>query len=368
MKVVLSGGGTGGHVYPAIAIANKIKEKNPDAEILFIGTQKGIESDIVPKYNFDIKFIEVQGFRRKIDFENVKRVFKLIGAISKSKKILKKFNPDLVIGTGGYVSGPVLLAASSKKMKTCIHEQNSFPGMTNKELSKRVDLVMTSFEDSHKRFPENSKSKLVLTGNPVRDEILNSEKNIAREKLNVDKNKKMVLCYGGSGGSQEINDCLDKTINHMLSDNIAFVIATGRDYYDEFIEKYKDVKFNEDQKILPYIDDMSNVLAASDLVIGSAGAISLAEITALGKVSVIIPKAYTAENHQEYNAKSLEKQNAAVALLEKDLNSESLENAVFGILNNDEKMKTMAKNSKKIGKPEAIELIYNAIENNKKVF
>ncbi len=179
MKVLLSGGGTGGHVYPAIAIANKIKEENPEAEIIFVGTEKGIESEIVPKYGYELKTVTVQGFKRKIDFDNVKRVFKLFKGLEQSRKIVKKFKPDVVIGTGGYVSGPVLFNSAMNKVPTIVHEQNSFPGVTNKILSKMVTKVLTSFEDSHVRFPEESRNKLVLTGNPVRKEILVSKKNVS---------------------------------------------------------------------------------------------------------------------------------------------------------------------------------------------
>ncbi|HBF5149387.1 TPA: undecaprenyldiphospho-muramoylpentapeptide beta-N-acetylglucosaminyltransferase [Clostridioides difficile] len=361
MKVLLSGGGTGGHVYPAIAIANKIRDEHPDAEIIFVGTEKGIESEIVPKYGFELKIVTVQGFKRKIDFDNVKRVFKLFKGLEQSRKIVKKFKPDIVIGTGGYVSGPVLFNASMGKIPAIIHEQNSFPGVTNKILSKTVTKVLTSFEDSHKRFPETAEDKLVFTGNPVRKEILLSRKNIARKNLSISDEKRMVLCYGGSGGSRKINDAMRLVIKNMVNEDIAFIFATGKSYYDEFMESISDINLKPYQKVVPYLEDMANALAASDLVIGSAGAISLAEITALGKPSIIIPKAYTAENHQEYNAKSIEKQGAGIAILEKNLTPESLNTAVFKLLGDRELLVDMANASKTIGKPEAIDLIYDEI-------
>ncbi|MBH7147969.1 undecaprenyldiphospho-muramoylpentapeptide beta-N-acetylglucosaminyltransferase [Clostridioides difficile] len=361
MKVLLSGGGTGGHVYPAIAIANKIRDEHPDAEIIFVGTEKGIESEIVPKYGFELKTVTVQGFKRKIDFDNVKRVFKLFKGLEQSRKIVKKFKPDIVIGTGGYVSGPVLFNASMGKIPAIIHEQNSFPGVTNKILSKTVTKVLTSFEDSHKRFPEAAEDKLVFTGNPVRKEILLSRKNIARKNLSISDEKRMVLCYGGSGGSRKINDAMRLVIKNMVNEDIAFIFATGKSYYDEFMGCISDINLKPYQKVVPYLEDMANALAASDLVIGSAGAISLAEITALGKPSIIIPKAYTAENHQEYNAKSIEKQGAGIAILEKNLTPESLNTAVFKLLGDRELLVDMANASKTIGKPEAIDLIYDEI-------
>lgn len=361
MKVLLSGGGTGGHVYPAIAIANKIKEEHPDAEIVFVGTAKGIESEIVPKYGYELKTVTVQGFKRKIDLDNVKRVFKLFKGLEESRRVVRKFKPDVVIGTGGYVSGPVLFNAAMNKVPTVVHEQNSFPGVTNKILAKMVTTVLTSFEDSHERFPEGTREKLVLTGNPVRKEILVARKGIARKKIGITEDKKMVLCYGGSGGSEEINEAMKLVIKNMVKDDVAFIFATGKYYYEDFIKSIEGISLKPYQRIVPYLEDMANALSASDLVIGSAGAISLAEITALGKPSIIIPKAYTAENHQEYNAKSIEEKGAGIAILEKNLTPESLNNAVFKLLGDKETLLSMANASKEIGKPEAIDLIYNEI-------
>lgn len=361
MRVLLSGGGTGGHVYPAIAIANRIKEQYPDAEIIFVGTEKGIESEIVPKYGYELKTVTVQGFKRKIDFDNVKRVFKLFKGLEQSRKVVKKFKPDVVIGTGGYVSGPVLFNAAMSKVPTVIHEQNSFPGVTNKILSKVVTRVLTSFEDSHERFPEGSRDKLVLTGNPVRKEILVARKNIARKNLGISEDKKMVLCYGGSGGSEEINDAMKVVIENMVKEDIAFIFATGKYYYEEFTKSIEYLNLKPYQQVVPYLEDMANALAASDLVIGSAGAVSLAEITALGKPSIIIPKAYTAENHQEYNAKSIESKGAGIAILEKDLTPKTLNETVFRLLGDRELLIDMENASKKIGKPEAIDLICDEI-------
>lgn len=361
MRVLLSGGGTGGHVYPAIAIANKIKENHPEAEILFVGTAAGIESEIVPKNGFEIKTITVQGFRRKIDFENVKRVLKLTKGLNDARKIVKKFNPDIVIGTGGYVSGPVLFCAANKKRITIVHEQNSFPGITNKILSRKVSRVITCFEDAASRFPEKARKKITLIGNPVREELLQASKTDARAKLNIPSDKKMVLCYGGSGGFEKINNSIASIISKLIKEDIAFIIATGKHYYDEVISKVSDLELKEYQKIVPYIDDMTNALSASDIVIGSAGATSLSEITALGKASIIIPKAYTAENHQEYNARSISDKGAGICILEKDLTIETLEEKLFELINNPEKIKEMERKSSELGTRDAAERIYKTI-------
>lgn len=367
MKVLLSGGGTGGHVYPAIAIANKIKEKHPNAEILFVGTSNGIESEIVPKNGYKIKTITVQGFKRKIDIDNVKRGVKLMKGLNEARKIVKEFNPDIVIGTGGYVSGPVLFCASGKDKITVVHEQNSFPGITNKILSKKVDLVITCFEEAKSRFPEKGQGKVVLVGNPVRQELLEITKEEARKNLNIPQDKKMVLAYGGSGGFKKINDAMLLTIKSMVKEDVAFIYATGKRFYESFMKEMEDIELKEYQKIVPYLEDMTNALSASDIVIGSAGATSLSEITALGKASIIIPKAYTAENHQEYNARSISDNGAGVCILESELTPETLNNTLFDILNDDEKLKSMELNSKKIGKPDAVDDIYRILMNYKKI-
>lgn len=363
MKILLSGGGTGGHVYPAIAIANELKERYPDAEILFVGTSTGIESEIVPKSGFEIKTITVQGFKRKVDLDNVKRGFKLMKGLNDARKIVKEFKPDVVIGTGGYVSGPVLFCASSnKKTVSIVHEQNSFPGVTNKILSKKVTKIITCFEDAKTRFPESAQDKVTLIGNPVRKELLEVKKDDARKKLNIPSDKKMVLIYGGSGGFKKINDAMIDVVKSMIEEDVAFVYATGKRFYESFIESLNGLELKSYQKIVPYLDDMANVLSASDVVVGSAGATSLSEITALGKPSIIIPKAYTAENHQEYNARSVADNGGGICILESELNSELLKDSLYKILLNEDILKDMEKNSALIGKPNAVKDICDMIE------
>ncbi|MEJ8554964.1 undecaprenyldiphospho-muramoylpentapeptide beta-N-acetylglucosaminyltransferase [Tepidibacter sp. Z1-5] len=359
MKVLISGGGTGGHVYPAIAIANKLKEEIEDVEILFVGTKNGIESEIVPKAGYELKTITVQGFRRKISVDNLKRVIKLFKGLEQSRRIIKKFKPDIVIGTGGYVCGPVVLNASINKIPTIIHEQNAFPGVTNKILSKFVSKILISFEDAKKYFKD--KDNVVLTGNPVRKEILISNKFSSRKKLGINEDKRMILCVGGSGGATKLNDSMKKIIPRLVKEDIQFIHATGKNHYDKFINSLGEQDFRGCQKVVPYLEDMASALAACDLVICSAGAITLAEVTALSKPSIVIPKAYTAENHQEFNAKSIEKKGAGIAILEKQLTYKKLEDAIFKILGDREKLTQMGKNSGEIGSPESIDNIYKEI-------
>lgn len=364
MKVLMSGGGTGGHVYPAIAIANRIKQTYPNAEILFVGTSNGIESEIVPKNGYQIKTITVQGFKRKIDLDNIKRCFKLVKGLNDARKIVKDFKPDIVIGTGGYVSGPVLYCASgNKNIITVIHEQNSFPGITNKILSKRVNSVITCFDDAKQRFPEETQNKVQLIGNPVRQELLNGDASKSKERLSIPTDKKMVLIYGGSGGFKAINDCMGALINEMVEKDIAFIYATGKRFYDSVISGLDSNKFKPYQRIVPYLDDMSNALTASDVVIGSAGATSLSEITALGKPCILIPKAYTAENHQEYNAKSISDNGAGICILEKNVTPIKLSQALNLILFDDNVLREMKYASLSLGKPNAVDDIFELINN-----
>ncbi len=359
MKVLISGGGTGGHIYPAIAIANKLKEEEKDIEILFVGTKKGLESEIVPKAGYTLKTITVEGFRRKLTFDNVKRILKLFKGLEEARKIVKDFKPDVVIGTGGYVCGPVVFNAAINGIPTVIHEQNSFPGITNKILSKFVSKICISFENAQKYF--KNKDKIIFTGNPVRKEILYAHKGEARRKLGIPEDKRMVLCVGGSGGSKKLNEAMIPVIRNFIKEDIQFIHVTGKNHYDFFIDKLGNVNLKGCQKVLPYLEDVANALAACDLMICSAGAITIAEVTVLGKPSIIIPKAYTAENHQEFNARSIEEKKAGIAILEKDLTGNKLNETIFKILGDREKIKEMSKNSKEIGKADALNIIYKEI-------
>lgn len=359
MRVLISGGGTGGHIYPAIAIANKLKEEIKDIEILFVGTKQGLESEIVPKHGYNLKTITVQGFRRKLTFDNAKRILKLLKGLEEARRIVKQFKPDIVIGTGGYVCGPVVFNAAINGIPTVIHEQNAFPGITNKILSKFVNKVLISFDDAKKYF--KNEDKVVFTGNPVRKEIIYAHKLEARRRLGIPEDKRMVLCVGGSGGSKKINDAILPIINEFIKNDIQFIHVTGKHYYDSFISSMGDLKLKGCQQIIPYLDDMANPLAACDLVICSAGAITIAEFTALGKPAIIIPKAYTAENHQEFNARSIEEKGAGIAILEKELTSSKLSESIFKILGDRKKLKDMENSSKSIGKPEALNIIYKEI-------
>ncbi|AFS78312.1 UDP-N-acetylglucosamine--N-acetylmuramyl-(pentapeptide) pyrophosphoryl-undecaprenol N-acetylglucosamine transferase MurG [Gottschalkia acidurici 9a] len=369
MKVVITGGGTGGHIYPALSIARKIKDTYKDADILYVGTEKGLESKLVPKEGFNFKSIRVKGFSRKLSKDTIKSIKELLLGLNDARKVLKEFSPDVVIGTGGYVCGPLVLLASLKRIPTLIHEQNAFPGVTNKILSKFVDIVAGSFEESKSRF--NNSEKVKITGNPIRQDILNIDKESAYSDLNIDKEKTFILCFGGSGGQESLNDSILRFIHKNINNkDIQILHVTGERYYEQFLNGLENMgvaKLNENIRVVPYFYDMPKALNIADIAITSAGAITIAELTAVGVPSILIPKAYTAENHQEYNARALEKEGAGVVILEKDLTHDVLCMKIEELLSDKNKLGQMAQNSKRIGILDAdkriLDLINEIIDN-----
>lgn len=361
MRYLISGGGTGGHIYPALAIAWEIKRRNKDAEILYVGTEKGLESELVPKEGFEFKTIRVQGLPRKISFQTLKAIKELLLGINDAKRIIRDFKPDVVIGTGGYVSAPVLYAASKKGIPSLIHEQNAFPGITNKLLSKYVNRVMVTFEESKKyfKYPE----KIVLTGNPIRRSILEVDRRKAYFDLKISKDKPFLLSFGGSGGQKSLNDAMLYVIEKNVNKDIQILHVTGNRFYDSFMEelKSKNISLRDNIKVVAYMYDMPSALSIANLVVTSAGAITLAEISALGIPSILIPKAYTAENHQEYNARAFEEKGASHLILEKDLTGEKLNEAIDNIIYDAEKLNNMSRNSKALGNINATERIVDII-------
>ncbi|MCR2042892.1 undecaprenyldiphospho-muramoylpentapeptide beta-N-acetylglucosaminyltransferase [Anaerosalibacter massiliensis] len=363
MKFLITGGGTGGHIYPALAIANEIRDRYKNAEILYVGTEKGMESELVPKEGFDFRTVRVKGFPRKISKEIFKTVKELFLGLNDAKKIIKEFQPDIVIGTGGYVCGPVVYIASKKKIPTIIHEQNAFPGMTNKILSRYVNKIALSFEESKKYF--KYPDKMYITGNPVRKSLFSIDKDKAYEELNIKSDIPFLLSFGGSGGQKKLNDSMFHVIKENINNsNIQILHVTGKRFYDDFINNLtkENIIIKENIQVLPYFFDMPKGLSIADLVITSAGAITLSEITALGIPSIIIPKSYTAENHQVYNAKALEKKGASVVILEESLTGEVLENTIKELIKDKEKLSSMKENSKKLGKIKAVNEIVDIIE------
>ncbi len=364
MRVLITGGGTGGHINPALAIAQKIKNENPSNEILYVGTKNSLESELVPKAGFEFGYVSAKYLRRKISLENIKTLFASAKGVIDSLKIINQFKPDIVVGTGGYVCGPVVLAASLKKIPTMIHEQNVFPGITNKILSKVVDVVAISFAEAEKYFPEDAVKKLVLVGNPVRKDILTADRRKSRIKLNLSSDTILIYSFGGSGGQPSLNKAIIDVIKkYNKQKGIRIIHVTGKNHHHDFMNQINEdnIDIGDNIVILDYMYDAATALSASDIVIGSAGAITIAEITVTGVPSVLIPKTYTAENHQEYNARALEKVGAAKVILEKNLNGSELIKAIEEIIENKSVLRTMSLNSKKMGNTDVENKIYESM-------
>ena len=359
----MTGGGTGGHIYPAIAIADKIMRKNPDAEILFVGTQRGMEKDLVPQNGYAIEFIDVTGFNRKKLFKNIATLRNLIKGIGQSKAILDRFRPDLVIGTGGYVCGPLVRAAHKKGIRTYIHEQNALPGLTNKMLEKHADKVFISFEESAKYF--KNKAKLILSGNPVRKEFLVCQIHDNRAKLSLTPTDFMILCVGGSQGSETLNKAMITVMSGISKDpQIRLFFVTGKSHYDQVLQVYESLApADQDQiSILAYLDNMPVYLSAADLVISRAGALAVSEINTCGKAAILIPSPYVANNHQYYNAKVSADAGAAIIIEEKNLGDGKLFDAILRLKNNKVFLNKMSQKSEELGKLDSVEIIYENLD------
>ena len=357
VRILLTGGGTGGHIYPALSIAKEIGKKHPDATFLYIGTPNGLESDIVAHEGLPFKSLQVSGLRRRLTFENVKTLFQFLTAIKKARGYIKEFKPDVVIGTGGYVCAPVVHAAAKLNIKTIIHEQNSLPGITNKFLAKRVDKILICFEEARKYFPAE---KVVLTGNPRASEVSNTLK-VGKAALGLNPHKKTILISGGSRGAKPINDAFITMIDAYEKADFQTVFVTGTTHYDAIRSQIKNVDQLENVKILPFIQDMPKFLVSMDLFIGRSGATFLSEITSLGVPSILIPSPYVAENHQEFNARSVTDSGGGILLLEKDLTGETLFNQILDVLKDEDGLATMRKKAKDLGIPDAMTRILTVI-------
>ena len=350
MKIVLSGGGTGGHIYPALAMAREIKKLNPEASFLYIGTEKGLEKDLVSREGLDFKTIEITGFKRSLSLENVKTIWRFLKGVSNSKRILKEFKPDVVIGTGGYVCGPVVYAASKMKIPTIIHEQNSVPGLTNKFLSRYVNKVAISFEEASQYFP---KEKVVLTGNPRGTEVVSHIGSNAIQQLGVKKGIPSVLIFGGSRGARAINEAVLKNIEVLKDKPYQIIYITGDVHYQSVKEELDLVGTPDNVIVKPFIHNMPEILPSVDLVVSRAGATTLAELTALGVASILIPSPYVTNNHQEKNALALVKNGAASMIKESELNGTSLIKAIDEIMLDSSKVDKMKKAAKQMGIPDS---------------
>jgi UDP-N-acetylglucosamine--N-acetylmuramyl-(pentapeptide) pyrophosphoryl-undecaprenol N-acetylglucosamine transferase len=355
LKFILSGGGTGGHIYPAIAVAQALRQKYSDAQFLFVGAKDRMEMEKVPQAGFEIEGLWISGLQRKLTIKNLNFPLKLISSIQNSKKIIKKFQPDVVIGTGGFASGPLLYAATQYKIPTLIQEQNSFPGITNKILGPRVDTICVAYEGLEAFFPAK---KIVLTGNPVREDLMVSSKNkkeaLAHFTLKADKMTLLVL--GGSLGARNINLLIEEKLDFLQKEGVQILWQTGKLYYETY-KKYD----SEAIRVVPFISEMDKAYETADLILTRSGALTVSELCLVGKSVIFIPSPNVAEDHQTKNAQAIAKQDAALVLKESEA-SQQFENMMAPLLKSAEAREKLGKAIQKLAKPDATEKIVAEIE------
>ena len=355
-KFLISGGGTGGHIYPAIAIANELKLRYPTAEFLFVGAKDRMEMEKVPQNGYKIKGLWISGIQRKITLKNIAFPFKLISSLWNANKIIRNFKPDVVIGTGGFASGPTLMRANANRIPTLIQEQNSYPGITNKLLSKKANKICVAYDGLERFFPKN---KIVKTGNPVRQDLLtiNSKREEALRFFDLDKNKTTLLVVGGSLGARAINKLVSNQVEWLVEQNVQVIWQTGKLYYDEY-KKHNDI---EGVQTHSFLNKMDLSYAVADIIISRAGAGSISELCIVGKPTIFIPSPNVSEDHQTKNAQAVVDKNAAILLKENEL--ERFQTVFNGLIESKEKQNKLSKNIKKLALPSATSDIVNQIEN-----
>ena len=355
LRFILSGGGTGGHIYPAIAIANELKQRLPDCEILFVGAQDKMEMQKVPQAGYKILGLWIAGIQRKFTLENAKFPFKLISSLYSSRSIIKNFKPNIVIGTGGFASGPLLKMASLMNIPTVIQEQNSYPGITNKWLSRKASKICVAYPNLEQFFERN---KIVLTGNPVRQDLLkiDDDRTEALKYFGLDDSKKTLLVLGGSGGARRINQLVAKELSFFEAMNLQIIWQCGKFYFGQY--QHFDNKKNI--KVMAFIDRMDLVYAAADIVVSRSGASSVSELCLVGKPVIFIPSPNVAEDHQTKNAKAIVQANGALLIKESNLDAD-FENIFKELLQNQNQQKQLSQNIKKLAKINATTEIVNEI-------
>lgn len=357
-KIIISGGGTGGHIFPAIAIANAIKIKYPEAKILFVGALGKMEMEKVPAAGYEIIGLPIMGLQRRLTLQNLKFPFKLLASMSKAKKIIKEFKPDAVVGVGGYASGPLLKAATKKGVPALIQEQNSYPGITNKLLAQKVQKICVAYDGMDKFFP---KEKILLTGNPVRQDIKNLEAKRIRgiEHFGLAENKKTVLVVGGSLGARTINHSIDAGIAKIAENDIQLVWQTGKLYVDEAAKAVMPYE-SKGIKTMPFITKMDYAYAVADVVVSRAGAMSVSELSIAAKPTIFVPLPSAAEDHQTKNAMALVNNNAAKLVKDSDA-KELLVDTLIDLVKNEEEQKQIAINVSKLAYTDSASIIADEV-------
>ena len=366
MKVIISAAGTGGHINPGIAIANKIKENNPNSEIVFIGTPRGLENDLVPRAGYELKTIDVYGLKKEISIRNLIHMCKTVLSRKDVKKIFDEFNPDIVIGTGGYICGPVFSVATSRKIPTVLHESNAYPGKAVKMFSKKVDEILVGFEETKDLLPDCK--KVVYTGTPTKIkkvEISDTRKKEILESLGIKNDLPIVLVYGGSQGAQKINEALIELIKLNKHDNYQIIWATGTKQYDIVKEKLEEDNINinyiKNVKAIPYIYNMEELMNISSLLVCRSGAMTITEVSIVGKPAIFIPLPSVGANRQEDNALVLKKIDAAKMILNKDVTGSRLSDEICGIIEDREKLIQMGNAAHTIAPSNVEDKIYSEI-------
>lgn len=367
MKVIIAAAGTAGHINPGIAIANKIKEKEDSSEIIFIGTSRGLENDLVLRAGYGLKTIDAYGLSKKISIDNLKKIVATLKATDKARKIIQDFKPDVIVGAGGYICGPVVWAAKKEKIPVVLHESNAFPGKATKMLAKIADTVLISFEEARKRIP-NAKN-IVFTGTPIKiekKEYTKEEKNKILKELNLKEDKPIVLVFGGSQGAQKINEAIIGMIENKLNTNYQIIWATGPKQFDiiknEFQKKNINIDKVENASILPYIYNMEDIMNISDIIVARSGAMTISEISTIGKPSILIPLPNVSQNHQLYNAKVLESVGAAKIILNDELKKDNLNEEIQKIIKTPKLMSKMGEKALTKAVKNVQENIYNEIK------
>jgi len=357
-KIILSGGGTGGHIYPAIAIANEIKSRFPQADILFIGAQDKMEMEKVPKAGYEIKGLWISGIDRANLLANLTFPFKLISSLWEAKNITNKFKPDIAIGTGGFASGPMMYVAAKKGVPVLIQEQNSFPGITNKLLKKEAFAICTAYDNMAKYFPED---KIHYTGNPIRADLFMNlpEQKAAKIELGLDPNKPLILSVGGSLGSRTLNNTWTHGIQELIDNDIQLLWQTGKLEWNK-INSNSNLK-HELIQITEFIYEINQAYAAADIIVSRAGAMAISELTLIGKPTILVPFPFAAEDHQTKNAESLSQHQAAILISDKEA-EQKLTATAINLIKNKTEQKILSNNIKNLAKPNATKDIVDLIE------